>query len=221
VEDGSAQALIEAGARARTCTRCPALVSSRTRVVWGSGGSYADVLLVAGAPGAQEDERDFPLAGQARLLLDDLLEAVGLGHRDVWLTGLVKCRPPGNRAPSPAEVASCQDHLATEVELVRPVVVVALGGAVTKLLRGDAATIRERRGREEERRLGALPVWLYPVFHPVAAAYTPALTQQLRDDLARLPELIGRGRPELTPEAEPAPDPPTVAVAGPGQLGLF
>ncbi len=117
-------------------------------------------------------------------------------------------------------MASCQDHLVGAVELVRPVVVVALGGAVTKVLRGAAASIRERRGKEEARLLGALPVWLYPVFHPAAAAYAPALTEQLRADLARLPELVARGRPAVEPDVGAVPA-PAQHPAGPGQLGLF
>ncbi len=217
---GDGAALAQAAARARSCTRCPALAASRRRVVWGGGSPSADVLFVADAPGAREDELGSPLTGQARQALDDALTAAGVQPSDAWFTSLVKCRPPGGREPSPTEVASCQDHLLAAVELVRPVVVVALGGAVTKVLRGEAAPIRERRGVEEARLLGSVPVWLYPVFHPAAAAYAPGTTAQLHADLARLPELVARGAPPLEPEPAPAPGPPG-PVAGPGQLGLF
>jgi uracil-DNA glycosylase len=222
VEPAEGGALAEAAARAGACTRCADLVASRTQVVWGGGGAHADVLVVADAPGAREDALAAPLAGPARRLLDEGLAAAGLTPDDVWVTGLLKCRPPGNREPLPAEVASCQDHLLAAVELVRPVVVVALGEAVTKALRGRSGSIRERRGREEPRRLGSLAVWLYPTFHPAAAAYAPALTEQLRADLARLPGLVAGGRPVLEPEPEPTgPAAEPEAVAGPGQLGLF
>lgn len=216
-DGGHDAALAQAAIRALTCTRCPALVASRTQVVWGGGDARAAVLVVADAPGAREDELGSPLIGQARQLLDDGLADAGLRSADLWLTSLVKCRPPGGRDPSPGEVANCQDHLLAAVERVRPVVVVALGEAVTKVLRGEATPIRACHGREEARLLGAAPVWLYPVFHPVAAAYGAGTTRQLRADLARLPELVARGAPALAPVPERVPE----VVVAPGQLGLF
>jgi len=189
-------------------------------VVVGAGSADADVLLVADAPGADEDARGLPLAGQAARLLDRLLEEVSLAPADVFATTLVKCRPPGNRDPAPGEVANCSEHLVAQVELVRPVVVVALGGFVSKLLRGDPAPIRVRHGRVEVRTLGCCPFWLLPVFHPAAALYAPELIEQLRTDLARLPELVARGRPEVEIEAPPVAR-EAEAAEGPGQLELF
>ena len=212
-------ALAAARAHALSCTRCPELAASRTQVVWGTGAEDADVLVVGAAPGAGEDALGRPLVGQARELLDRLLSASGLPADRVFSTGLVKCLPPSGRDPTPGEVANCSGHLVAQVELLRPVVVVALGDAVTKLLRGDHAALRERRGREEARALGGLAVWLLPVYHPGAALYAPALTEELALDLARLPELVARGRPEL--EAPGRPEPEREPVAGPGQLGLF
>lgn len=222
VEQVEPEPLALAAAGARACTRCPELVAARTQVVWGGGGADADVLVVADAPGAREDALGAPLTGAARRLLDDALAAAGLGPDAVWVTGLLKCRPPGNREPRPGEVAGCQHHLVAVVEAVRPVVVVALGEAVTKALRGRSGSIRERRGCEEPQRLGEVAVWLLPVFHPAAAAYAPALAERLRADLARVPELVARGRPVVEPEPEPAGTPELPPdVAGPGQLGLF
>lgn len=209
------------GDRARACTRCPALVASRSQVVVGEGSADATVALVGPAPGGDEDALGLPLAGRGRALLDELLAQARVAEGDIWTTTLVKCLPPGGRDPSPAEVASCSEYLVAQLELVRPVVVVALGGLVTKLLRGDPAPIRECRGREEVRTLGDHAFWLLPAFHPAAALYTPALVDRLREDLARLPELVARGHPvvELPPAvAAEVPDEP---VAGPGQLGLF
>lgn len=183
----------------------------------GAGAAPADVLLVASAPGAAEDALGQPLAGAGADLLGAALDDTGIAATDVCVTALVKCLPPGGRDPSPSEVVNCSEHLAAEVELVRPVVVVALGGFATNLLRGDRAPIRERRGREEPRRLGSVTFWLLPTFHPAAALYAPALVEQLRADLARLPEVMARGRPD----AEVAPPPEPEAVAGPGQLELF
>lgn len=205
---------------ARACTRCPELVAGRSRVVVGAGPAPADVLLVGAAPGSGEDALGVPWVGRAGRELDRHLEGAGLRREDVHATTLVKCLPPG-RDPSPAEVADCSGYLLAQVEAVRPVVVVALGGLVTKVLRGAPDPIRARRGREEPRRLGSASFWLLPAFDPAAALYAPALSASLGADLARLPELIARGRPEVPeapgPDAEPAPEP----LVGPGQLGLF
>ena len=211
-------ALASASDRARSCTRCPALVASRKQVVVGAGRADADVLLLGEAPGPGEDALDAPVVGQAARLLDRLLGDAGLALADVWTTSLVKCLPPGNRDPEPGEVANCSEHLAAQLEAVRPVVVVALGGFVTKVLRGSPAPIRERRGREEPRALGGVAFWLLPVFAPAAALYAPAQVELLTADLARLPGLVARGRPEIEAPGEPAPVEPPVA---PGQISLF
>jgi DNA polymerase len=192
-------------------------------VVPGSGTAWADVLLVGAAPGPGEDALGVPVVGQAGRLLERALAAAGLRREDVWTTTLVKCLPPDARDPTPGEVASCADHLVAQVEAVRPVVVVALGGFVTKVLRGRPEPIRERRGQEEPRLLGDVAHWLLPVYAPSAALYGPELAAQLHADLARLPSLVARGRPELAPAEEPGDEaaaPPAPAEV-PGQLGLF
>lgn len=199
---------------ARGCTRCPALVACRSQVVVGRGDPDADVLVVGAAPGPAEDQLGVPVAGRAARLLD---AALGDG---AFVTGLVKCLPPDARDPSPAEVASCSEHLVAQAAAIRPVVVVALGGFVTKLLRGSPEPIRARRGREEPLRLGELGVWLLPVFAPAAALYDEALAATLRADLARLPELVARGRPVIEVPPPELPSPPLPEPAA-GQLGLF
>ncbi len=220
VEHDLGVALAAARGRMRTCERCPQLVASRTQVVCGTGGPTARVLIVADAPGAREDALRSPLTGRTRDLLDRLLRAAGCPPEDCFLTTLVRCLPPDARAPSAAEVAGCTEHLETEVDLVAPHVVVALGGLVAGVLRGGPAPIRRSRGREEPCLVGEHAVWLLPVFHPAAALYDPDAVALLAEDLARIPELLSRGRPELA--AEPAPaEADRAPVVGPGQLGLF
>lgn len=220
-EHDPAAALAEAGAVMRACTRCPELVASRSQVVIGTGSPEASVLVVADTPRAREDELGVPLTGRARDLLERLLESGGCSPAAWYLSTLVKCLPPQAREASAAEAASCSEHLEVELGLLRPVVVVALGGVVAGVLRGRTAPIRGLHGRPEPRLFGALPVWLLPVFHPAAALYDPAAVTALTADLAQLPELVARGRPEVEPEPPVAAVPEASAPAGPGQLGLF
>jgi len=218
------------------CTRCPQLVATRTQVVFGAGNADAEVMFVGEAPGANEDRLGLPFVGQAGQLLDQLLDGIGLARQDVFIANVLKCRPPGNRDPAPAEIEHCRDWLLRQLELVAPIVVCALGNFATKLLRGDPAGISRVHGRDEVRVLGPRAVRLYPLFHPAAALYTPANVEVLRADFARIPELVALGappQPEPEPEPEPAPaeperDPAPAGAAAPepvappaGQLGLF
>jgi uracil-DNA glycosylase len=219
--------------QASTCTRCPQLAATRQSVVFGSGNADADLMFVGEAPGAREDEQGLPFVGQAGRLLDQLLEEIGLRRADVFVVNTLKCRPPGNRDPLPQEIDNCQDYLFRQLELIEPKVVCSLGNFATKLLRGDPATgITRLHGREEIRTIGPRTLRLYPIFHPAAALYTPAMLQTLRTDFARLPELLALDPP---PQPEPeevelvVPEPEAV-VASPepreeppddSQLGLF
>jgi uracil-DNA glycosylase len=219
--------LKEVFAEARGCPRCPQLVATRTQVVFGAGDADADLMLVGEAPGAREDEQGLPLVGAAGRLLDDLLAGIGLSRDDVFVTTILKCRPPGNRDPAPVEVENCRSYLLRQVELVQPKVVCTLGGFATKLLRGEPEGITLLHGRPEVRAIGARTVRLYPIHHPAAALYTRALEETLREDVARIPGLLALPVPEPGPEpdAEPAElrPGPEDEVPGPAQeqLGLF
>ena len=219
--------------QASTCTRCPQLAATRQSVVFGSGNADADLMFVGEAPGAREDEQGLPFVGQAGRLLDRLLEEIGLQRADVFIVNTLKCRPPGNRDPLPQEIDNCQDYLFRQLELIEPKVVCSLGNFATKLLRGDPATgITRLHGREEIRTIGPRTLRLYPIFHPAAALYTPAMLETLRTDFARLPELLALDAP---PQPEPAeaelvvPEPEIVAAVpepreeppDDSQLGLF
>jgi len=221
--------------QARDCTRCP-LHQTRTTVVFGSGNADADLMFVGEAPGANEDRQGLPFVGQAGRLLETLLGEIGLQRSDVFIANVLRCRPPGNRDPLPAEIENCREYLQAQVELIEPKVVCTLGNFATKLLRDDPTGIRRVHGRPEVRTvLGARAVRLYPIFHPAAALYTPAMLEELRADFHRLPELLALPAPEQprveepVPEAEEVPEPaapaaPAVVEAAapePSQLGLF
>jgi DNA polymerase len=217
--------------QASACTRCPQLAATRRSVVFGAGNADADLMFVGEAPGAREDESGLPFVGQAGKLLDRLLGEIGLDRRDVFVCNTLKCRPPQNRDPLPQEIDACQDYLFRQLELIQPRVVCTLGNFATKLLRGDPATgITRLHGREEIRQIGPRTVRLYPIYHPAAALYTPAMLETLRGDFARLPELLALDAPPQPEpeEAEPVvPEPELVTVPAEApepedpQLGLF
>jgi DNA polymerase len=200
------------------CTKCR-LSQGRTQVVFGVGDPAADLMFVGEAPGFHEDKQGYPFVGQAGKLLDKLLAGIGLERSNVYVANVLKCRPPGNRDPQPDEIQACEGHLFRQIELIRPRVVATLGNFATKLLSGKPAGITRVHGVEQEVTLGGSRVLLYPLYHPAAALYTPAMLNVLEQDFARLPELMGREvappKPLLTPLA------PEPAAAATVQLGLF
>ena len=197
------------------CTRCR-LSQGRTQVVFGMGNPHADLMFVGEAPGFHEDKQGVPFVGQAGKLLDKLLGGIGLERSEVYIANVLKCRPPGNRDPQPDEIESCEPHLFRQIELIQPRVVATLGNFATKLLSGKPTGITRVHGQEQEVTLGGNRVLLYPLYHPAAALYTPAMLNVLQEDFRRIPELMGR---EEIPELEPEP---VLAAAEPAvQLGLF
>jgi len=180
---------------ASSCTRC-ALSQTRTQVVFGNGHPDADLMFVGEAPGFHEDQQGIPFVGQAGKLLDKLLAGIGLTRADVYVANTLKCRPPGNRDPQPIEIESCEPYLFRQVELIEPRVVATLGNFATKLLTGSRVGITRVRGTPQVREVGDRTVFLLPLLHPAAALRTPSLVDTLREDFAKLPELIERPLPE-------------------------
>ena len=200
------------------CTRCR-LSQGRTQVVFGSGSPTADLMFVGEAPGFHEDRQGVPFVGQAGKLLDKLLAGIGLQRSDVFVANVLKCRPPGNRDPQPDEIEACESHLFRQIELIEPTVVATLGNFATKLLSGRPLGITRVHGQEQQTTIGSRSVLLYPLYHPAAALYTPAMLKVLESDFARLPELMGR---TLGTAAPPEPELALVAPRPPAeQLGLF
>ena len=206
---------------ASVCTRCPQLASTRQTVVFGSGNADADLMFVGEAPGFHEDKQGYPFVGQAGKLLDKLLAGIGLTREDVYIANVIKCRPPGNRDPQPDEIEACESHLFRQIELIEPKLIATLGNFATKLLSGKPHGITRVHGQPQEATLGGRPVTLYPIYHPAAALYTPAMLHTLEDDFRRIPDLIAEqtGAPaQVIPfpaAAQAMPEPPVE------QLGLF
>ena len=201
-----------------SCSKCR-LAQGRTQVVFGSGSPHAELMFVGEAPGFHEDKQGIPFVGQAGKLLERLLAGIGLQREDVYIANVLKCRPPGNRDPQPDEIESCEPHLFRQIELIEPAVIATLGNFATKLLSGRPLGITRVHGQEQRLTIAGRNVLLYPLYHPAAALYTPAMMKVLESDFARLPELLGG--PEPAPLAEPEPAPLAVAAAPAEQLGLF
>ncbi len=182
----------EAQKEALGCTKC-GLCHSRTQVVFGEGPLNAELFIVGEAPGFNEDKEGRPFRGASGMLLDRLLNSLELGRERVYLTTLVKCRPPGSppRPPRPSEVSACRPYLVAQLAAVDPKVVVAMGDLASRVLTGRKEAVARIRGR-------AIPLdgrYVFPTLSLSRALYTPAERALLISDFSRLPELMEAERP--------------------------
>lgn len=233
---GGAHSALEAGSRehrreqlvelykeASGCTRCP-LAATRQNVVFGAGNADAELMFVGEGPGANEDRQGLPFVGRAGELLNELLEGAGLARDEVFVANAVKCRPPGNRDPHPAELEACSGYLERQLELIQPRVVATLGNFATRLLTQSRDPISRVRGSPQLHTLAGRQVLVFPVFHPAAALRTPKLRESLQEDFAALRRLLDEQLPvadEPADDAEPAPLPDPDERRRTDQLGLF
>jgi uracil-DNA glycosylase family 4 len=203
------------------CRRCP-LAEGRTTVVFGTGNADADLMFVGEAPGFHEDQQGKPFVGRAGKLLDQLLEEIGLTRKDCFIANTLKCRPPDNRDPLPAEIEACRPHLERQIELIEPRLICTLGNFATKLLTRSPQGITRVRGVPPAHEIAGRPVFLYPIFHPAAALRTTAMLDQLRADFQELPRMLAEALPSFggAPE-EPEPEPLVAVGAEADQLDLF
>ncbi|GAC1316181.1 MAG: hypothetical protein NVSMB25_01410 [Thermoleophilaceae bacterium] len=202
---------------------CP-LAATRTQVVFGMGNADADLMFVGEAPGANEDREGKPFVGRAGMLLDRMLEEIGLERADAFIANVLKCRPPGNRDPLPEEIEECEPYLMRQIKLIEPRVICTLGNFSTKLLSGSPQGITRVRGVPQAREIAGLPVRLLPLFHPAAALRSQAVEAQLREDFSKLPALLAEERlPGAERSDEPQPTAPSGAPATDAapQLDLF
>ncbi len=172
----------------------------------GEGPADAELMFIGEGPGFHENEQGRPFVGAAGKFLEELLESIGLTREQVFITNIVKCRPPGNRDPQPAEIEACSEYLERQTGSLNPKAIVTLGRfSMARFF--PNARISAIHGKPQ--RIGNRVV--VPMYHPAAALHRPSLRATIQADFARLPELIGR-------EARPirAEDPPTVE-----QLSLF
>jgi len=176
---------------ALACTKCP-LAATRTQVVFGAGDPEADLMFVGEGPGEQEDRDGIPFVGRAGRLLTGLIEDIGLDRDAVYITNVVKCRPPGNRDPLADEIESCRPYLEAQIGFVDPSVVVTLGNFATKLLLDTKEGITKLRGREFPFRDHAV---LMPTLHPSAVLRNGgSALAQARADFVLVKRALARTR---------------------------
>ncbi|HET8650008.1 MAG TPA: uracil-DNA glycosylase, partial [Gemmatimonadales bacterium] len=173
--------------RIRT-TYCCDLCPNRTNAVPGEGNPHADLFLVGEGPGATEDETGRPFVGAAGNLLDGILAAIDLPREKVFIANVVKCRPPKNRKPLPDEIAACIPYLIRQIQLVRPKVLLALGGTAAEALLGTRQSLGALRGKVHS--FGGIP--LVVTYHPAALLRNPNWKKPTWDDVRIARQLLDR-----------------------------
>ena len=179
--------LAELRRRVEGCTKC-ALHSTRKNAVFGEGDPSAALMFVGEGPGAEEDRLGRPFVGAAGRLLDDIIEkGMGLKREEVFIANVVKCRPPGNRNPEPAEIAACRSYLHSQIDLIRPRVIVALGKFAAQTLLDSKDSRSRLRGRFFTYR----GIDLMPTFHPSYLLRNPEGKHLVWKDIQEVMALLG------------------------------
>jgi uracil-DNA glycosylase len=168
----------------RKCTLC-LLSQGRTNAVPGEGPAHAELIFIGEAPGFHEDQQGRPFVGAAGQFLEELLGMIGFKRNQVFITNVVKCRPPGNRDPQPEEIEACKPYLDRQLALIRPKFVVTLG-RFSMARAFPTARISSVHG--QPRKIDG--VIYYPMYHPAAALHQPALRRTIEEDMRRIPELL-------------------------------
>ncbi len=206
----------ELAALEQEVSACPLCDLSRTRkrAVPGEGPVDAEVMFIGEGPGFNEDQQGRPFVGPAGRLLNELLASIGLARDQVYITNVVKCRPPNNRDPMPQEIAACAPYLERQLTLIKPKVIVTLGRySMAKFFPG--ASITKIHG--QPKRIGA--TFYFPMFHPAAALRQESYMAAVKADMLKIPALIEEARKVTAPD-DPAPVEGQQEEA-PVQLGLF
>lgn len=176
------------------CRDCE-LAEHRTRVVPGEGPENAELLFIGEAPGWHEDQQGRPFVGAAGAFLDQLLTSIGLSRKQVYIANVVKCRPPGNRDPLPAEIQSCGQWLERQIEIIHPRMIVTLGRySLARYFPGQSISKIHGKARKKD------DIVYYPMYHPAAALHQGSLRHIIEADMLRIPEILAQaGKISETP----------------------
>jgi DNA polymerase len=193
----------------RACQQCP-LHSGRTRAVPGTGRPDAEIMFIGEGPGYHEDQQGLPFVGASGQYLSELLTKIGLSRNDVYITNVIKCRPPGNRDPLPTEIDTCVPaYLQRQIAIIQPKLIATLGRFSMGLFFDKNARISKIHG-QPKRADGRI---YYPIFHPAAVLRNPNLRPAMEEDFKRMLTLIQELKDG---EKKPDEEPPK-----PKQLSLF
>lgn len=180
----AAERLEEIASEVVVCTKCE-LCRSRTHAVPGAGNATAEVMFVGEGPGMNEDRQGLPFVGNAGKMLDDMLGSVDWKRDDVFITNIVKCRPPGNRDPLVDEIAACSEYLERQIDAIDPVMIVTLGRhSMSRWFENE----RISRIHGKPRRVGSRIV--VPLYHPAAGLHQPSLRDVMMEDFRKLPLIL-------------------------------
>jgi len=181
----------------RGCTRCELHAGGRTQTVFGVGRARADIVFVGEGPGSEEDRQGIPFVGRAGQLLTRMIEAMTLKREEVYIANVVKCRPPGNRTPTPPEMDCCSPFLFRQLAIIRPKVIVALGRPAAQALLATPAPISRLRGEFHDfpppalMHLGLPPAKVMPTFHPAYLLRSPGEKAKAWEDLKQVMRYLG------------------------------
>jgi DNA polymerase len=208
------------------CTRCPALVESRSRIVNGSGPTDAALAFVGEAPGADEDEQGKPFVGRSGDVLDEALREAGIARADVRITNCVRCRPPDNRDPSAEELSNCRGHLDAEIDRLDPELIVTLGKVPSQHLLEREVAITSEAGSVVDARIGGASRRVLLSVHPAATLYDRSQRDGFFEAIGEAARIagIGAGRSDEAGDGNEDGDGEPGASSGPdgqSRLGEF
>ena len=202
----------------RSCRRCR-LHETRTQAVPGEGHPSTEVVFVGEGPGLNEDRQGRPFVGRAGDLLVELLASIGWRRDDVFITNIVKCRPPDNRDPAPDEIGACGPYLRRQLEILDPALIVALGRhSLGRFMPGTTISRAHGTLRPADPACGAADALVLAMYHPAAALRAPALEEACRADTRQIPRALEEARARRAAGDGPAPTAApgaTVGVSGP------
>ena len=179
--------LDEIAEQVRACQRCP-LGEGRTKAVPGAGAPDARVMFVGEAPGYVEDQQGLPFVGPAGKVLDRLLGRIGLSRQDVYITNILKCRPPENRDPRPDEIDACREYLDGQIAFIKPKLLCTLGRPALQTLVDPKASVMKLNGTVMERE----GLTFVPLLHPAAGLHNKAMQASIIEGFDRLREILER-----------------------------
>ena len=168
------------------CTRCKLHDLGRKQIVFGAGDEHAHLMFVGEAPGRDEDIKGVPFVGRAGQLLTKIIESIDLSRESVYIANVIKCRPPQNRNPENDEVETCQPFLFSQIDAIKPKVIVALGAFAAQTLLGSTETISQLRGKVYEYRGASL----IPTFHPAFLLRSPSRKRDVWEDMKKAREVL-------------------------------